>query len=506
LASGKKGLIASTEEQILKNHRLSDASLVLSALIGLMSLPAAAQTTVLTPQIGRPVTVTPVTINNSSGDQTDPHVDGDLASYTDSATSAIRYYRFSTGVDAAIPSGAAIVDVLSGVSGNLIAFSRIETDRNAIVVFDTAANTTTEIAPQAGSYRIGSAIGGNTVAFIDMNVNMGELDSYDLAANTLQPITSDLAVNQNPNVAPDGNTIVWESCPTTIINCDIKKAIRPGSGSSFVPSTVANSPDPEGNPDTDGTTIVYDGNLTGSPTGQDIYFVPVAGGPTTQLAIAGYQQNPSIRAGIIAFESRTAPGSNSDLFLYVIATNTLYQVTNTPGVNEMLTNLSVLPDGEIRMVWAADDGPDGEQNIYGATFSLPPHCPSLELGASVTWNPGHCLGKNFCTNGFFSFQPELIKPDPPIEFPLPTKLPVAQGNAASGIAALLFSYKSMLSVCYYQGANGGIEYDLVTCDPSKAPGSAAGESADTIGLAVASAQPSGVTQVKVSLPILNCTP
>jgi hypothetical protein len=140
----------------------------------------------------------------------------------------------------------------------------------------------------------------------------------------------------------------------------------------------------------------------------------------------------------------------------------------------MLTNLSVLPDGEIRMVWAADDGPDGEQNIYGATFGLPPHCPSLELGASVTWNPGHCFGKNFCTNGFFAPEPERLKPDPPIEFPLTTKLPVAEGNAASGIAALLFS-----------------------------PG---GESADTIGLAVASAQPSGVTRVKMSLPILSRTP
>jgi hypothetical protein len=489
----------------MKINRPPSASLALSALIGLMSLPAAAQTTVLTPQIGPPLTVTPVTIDNSGGDQTDPHVSGDLAAYTDSATSQMRYYRFSTSVDAAIPFGASIVDVLSDVSGNLIAFSRIEADRNAIMVFDTVANTTTEIDPHAGTNRIGAAIGGNTVAFIDMNTGNGDLNIYDLATNTLQAFTGDPAAEQNPNVAPDGNTIVWESCPTSIVSCDIKKALRLGSGSPFVVSTVADSPDPESNPDTDGTTIVYDGNLTGNPTGQDIYFVPVAGGPTTQLAIAGDQQNPSISAGVIAFESRTTPGGDSDLFLYVIATNTLYQVTNTPGVNEMLNDVFVLPDGEIRLVWAADDGPDGEQNIYGATFRLPPRCPSLEIGALVTWVPGHCIGKNFCTPGVFLPQPELLRPDPPIEFPLPTKLPVAHGNAASGIAALLFSYKSMLSVCYYQGANGGIEYDLVTCDPSKAPGSPAGESADTLGLAVASAQQSGVTQVKVSLPILNCT-
>jgi hypothetical protein len=488
----------------MKINRLPAASLALSALIGLTSLPAAAQTTVLTPQIGRPLTVTPIIINNSSGDQTDPHVDGDLAAYTDSATSQIRYYRFSTSVDAAIPPGATIVDILPGVSGNLVAFTRIEADRNAIVVFDTVANTTTEIDPHPGTNRVGSAIGGNTVAFIDMSTGDGDLYSYDLATNTLQLVSSDPATEQNPNVAPDGNTIVWESCPTSIISCDIKKAVRLGSGSPFVVSTVVNSPDPEDNPDTDGTTIVYDGNLTGNATGQDIYFVPVAGGPTTQLAIAGNQQNPSISAGVIVFESRATPGADSDLYLYVIATNMLYQVTNTPGVDEMLTNVSVLPDGEIRLVWAADDGPDGEQNIYGATFRLPPNCLSLELGALVTWVPGHC-SLSHCTPGFFLPQPELLKPNPPIEFPLPTKLPVAQGNAASGIAALLFSYKSLSSVCYYQGANGGTEYDLVTCNPSKAPGSPAGESADTIGLAVISAQQSGVTQVKVSLPILNCT-
>jgi hypothetical protein len=45
----------------------------------------------------------------------------------------------------------------------------------------------------------------------------------------------------------------------------------------------------------------------------------------------------------------------------------------------------------------------------------------------------------------------------------------------------------MPSVCYYQGGNGGIEYDLVTRNPSKAPGSPTGESADTLGIAVASA-------------------
>jgi hypothetical protein len=42
-------------------------------------------------------------------------------------------------IDAAIPSGPGAIDILSDVSGSLIAFSRIEAERNAIMVFDTSA-------------------------------------------------------------------------------------------------------------------------------------------------------------------------------------------------------------------------------------------------------------------------------------------------------------------------------------------------------------------------------
>ena len=100
-----------------------------------------------------------LTINNSPGDQTDPHVDKDFTSYSDTVANQIRFYQFSTGIDAAIPSSPTVIDILSDVNGGRVAFSRIESDRNAIMLFDTATSSLTEINPQAGSNRLGVALG-----------------------------------------------------------------------------------------------------------------------------------------------------------------------------------------------------------------------------------------------------------------------------------------------------------------------------------------------------------
>jgi hypothetical protein len=87
-----------------------------------------------------------VTINNDPGDQTDPHVSGDLAAYTDAAgNTTVRYYRFSSGVDAAISMPSWASDRLPDVSGNRIAFTRLGIDRNVIFVFDATTDSLTEV-------------------------------------------------------------------------------------------------------------------------------------------------------------------------------------------------------------------------------------------------------------------------------------------------------------------------------------------------------------------------
>jgi hypothetical protein len=347
------------------------------------TIPAGAQQQIVPPA---PILVTApaVTINNSLGDQTDPHVSNDLMSYTSTVTSEIRYFRFSTGASGTVPRGG-ILDILSDVSGDRIVFSRIASDRNAIFVFDTRTSTLTEIDPRAGSNRLGAAIGGNTVALINLSSGSGDVYAYDLAANPPLPpqlVSGSPLVEQNPNVAPDGNTIVWEQCPTSTVDCDVFKAVR--TGGTWKASPVANTPDPEANPDTDGTWIVYDANRAGNPTGRDIYFQSVAGGPEIRLALPGDQRNPSISRGLVAFESGLDPVGPHDLFVYDISNNILYQVTSTASSNETLNDISVLDNGDVRLVWVADDGPGGEENIYGATFTpLHPSSPFIDVSAGA---------------------------------------------------------------------------------------------------------------------------
>lgn len=80
--------------------------------------------------------------------------------------------------------------------------------------------------------------------------------------------------------------------------------------------------------------------------------------------MTGRQQNPSISNGMIAFESLEGPNNTWDVFVYVIATNTLLRVTDTPTVDEVLNDISLLPNGDVRVVWAADsDLVAGDHNV-----------------------------------------------------------------------------------------------------------------------------------------------
>jgi hypothetical protein len=312
-----------------------------------------------------------VTINNSPGDQTDPHVDKDLASYTDFADNSIHYYRFSTNVDTAIPHGAGEADTLSDVSGGRICFTRQTASGDfEIAVFDTTTSSVTLVDPHPGDLRMGCAVGGNTLVYVDFGTGIGSGDIffYDLAANppvAPQAVSLSPNVEGSPNVSPDGNTIVWESCPTPS-NCDVMQAVR--SSGTWNLSTVANSSSFEENPDTEGTWVAYDSNQGG--TNAHIYFQPVVGGQVLFLELPGVQVNPSVSGGFISFEGTVPPSFHPDVFVYNIAYNNLYQITSTANIDEQLNNISVLDNGDVRVVWTANDG-DGltPGNVYATTFT-----------------------------------------------------------------------------------------------------------------------------------------
>jgi hypothetical protein len=301
-------------------------------------------------------------------------VNANLVAYTDALSGAIRYYSFLDSTDQAIPT---VVETLSGlpdVFGTRISFSRQSPDRQALMVYDTATAALLEVAPQAGSLRFESALGGDSLAFADMSTGNGDIMVYDLAtAGPLVNVSAAVEVDRSPALAPAGDAIVWARCfDPNLGDCAIMKAQRIG-GLWQTASVLADGAGAlDISPDTDGTWVVYTSNRA-SATGQDIYFQSLSRGVETQLEIAGTQRNPTITAGVISFESGSI---TSDIYVYIISTNQLIRVTDTPYVNEILSDVTILGNGEIRVVWSADDGLAGDFNVYAQTFTPPPPPPA----------------------------------------------------------------------------------------------------------------------------------
>lgn len=67
--------------------------------------------------------------------------------------------------------------------------------------------------------------------------------------------------------------------------------------------------------------------------------------------------------------------SPADIFVYDIANNILYQATSTPTVNETLSDISALDNGDLRLVWAANDGSDFHLDVHATTFT--PNRPGI---------------------------------------------------------------------------------------------------------------------------------
>lgn len=309
-------------------------------------------------------------MNAGPGDQVDPHVSGDWVVYQSDLS--IRYYNFATSVDAQIPMDPlAARDLLSDVSGSRIVFSRVFPEvTTPVMVFDAATPTIPprEIDPASGVVRLGSAIGGDTIAYIDYGLHgNGELVIHDLVSSTSVRITTDTNVDHNPQVSPDGNVVAWEHCASSFSICDIWQAVK--SGAVWSISVASGSLNPEANPDSNGTLVVYE-SFRGSKS--DFFWRPVGGGAEAELRTPGFNANPSIAVDYIAFESRPTQPATSDIFVYDMVSNQLFQITDTPLITEQLNDITVLPDGSVRVVWASDDDGPSQRDINAATFVLRP--------------------------------------------------------------------------------------------------------------------------------------
>jgi hypothetical protein len=309
-------------------------------------------TALTTAQVGTgTIALTAMPINNGAGNQSNPHVGGEIVTYSNelNGSNDIHYFNTATGVDAAISNalpGQTATDILPDVNGGTIVFTRLTTVSSAVMVFDVnAGGPAIEIDPQPSSRRNGAVIGGSTVAWVDKGLNVpAEIVVYDLNLATATRLTNDGAVDQSLAVSPDGNVVVWEKCSAG--NCDIYQAVK--FAGVWTVTQVTNTPEDEALPDTNGTVVVYGSNRAGSATDADIYWTNVTGGVEHQLAIAGVQQNANISGSIVTFESQATVTDPEDLFAYDLSTNTLYNLTNTPALSETLNDVSILPNGTVR--------------------------------------------------------------------------------------------------------------------------------------------------------------
>jgi hypothetical protein len=312
------------------------------------------------------LTGTFVPVNNSQGDQTNPHVDRDRVSYTNddfAGHSLIHLFDFSTGTDSVIPGNG--LDRLSDVSGTRIAFSEINTALGVdqVVLFDTSTQTRTVLP---GLWCSNPALGANVIAFEDRKssfTNQGEIDVYGPSIDYVNQLTNDTLFDKNPALSATGQTLVWEKCQTDGAGCDIYWGYQASAPVGYATGLLTGVGENH-RPDTNDGVVVYTSTRDGET---DIYYQTLANTPEMHIAIPGEQRDVRISGNLIVFESQTPTGY--DVFVYDLRTGRLYQVTNTPSVDESLSDISVR-NGVGRIVYAVAGG-FGDFDVYAFTFQVP---------------------------------------------------------------------------------------------------------------------------------------
>ncbi|MDT4893487.1 MAG: hypothetical protein QOE97_2522 [Pseudonocardiales bacterium] len=321
---------------------------------------------------------TVVPVATAAGDQTDPHVSGDWVVYTDfsagSSSGRIHYHNVVTGFDAAIPNLEGGGDSLSDISGTTVVYIHFAAGRHAVYSFDIAAGgAPVELDPQPASNRRVSTVGERTVAWQDFGFSAlasPEIVVYDLDTHVMTRLTDDALYDRDPQVSADGNTVTWAKCTSIAGGCEVWDAVRTGSTWTAGPLTSGGTE--SSLPDTNGAVVVYNRTLGFNET--DIVWQPVGGGPEGQLTLPSMQQNPSISGGVVSFESYdpTASTPNFDIYIYDLATDRLFKLTDTPE-DETLNEVWAAPNGTVTTVtavWSRREA-TGDDNVYAETVTLP---------------------------------------------------------------------------------------------------------------------------------------
>lgn len=297
------------------------------------------------------------------GNQTNPRVACNLATYTDDdfqGNSTVRYFDFATNTEHIVPGNG--LDRLADTDGQRIAFTQVEPDGDHIVLYDIASQTTT---PVPGARDFQPAIGGNLIAFVHgspFSTSGNEIRVYDQNTGIVTQLTNDLVFDRDPAVSPDGKVVVWRSCQPNETGCDIYSATQTGPG-AFTTRLLTGAGE-DTSPGTNGQLVVYVSNKSGE---NDIYLQRVDGSNEMHLALSGDQRDLRISGNLLVFESGTP--TSYETFLYDLSTARLYQVTNSPGVDETLSGIVAGCNGMNRIVYAIP-GAWGDFDVWGVTFQL----------------------------------------------------------------------------------------------------------------------------------------
>lgn len=303
-------------------------------------------------------------IGVAAGDQTNPSVTCNLVSYTNDdfdGSSTIHYFDFATNTDHVVPGNG--IDRLSDTDGQQIVFTQLDGTGDHIGVYDIASQSTTFIG---GSGNSDPAVGGNLIAFRhgEPSSEIGEIFIYDRTTGAVMPLSFNDVPDWSPAVSPDGHVVVWTTCQSGHTGCSISASVLNSAGTIFQ-GRVVSATGENASPDTNGQLIVYTSERNGE---NDIYYQTVAGSTEMHLALPGDQRDVRISGNLLVFESQTADRSY-DVFVYDLSTARLYQVTNTPGVSETLSDIATGCNGVNRIVYSVP-GTFGDFDVYAFTFQL----------------------------------------------------------------------------------------------------------------------------------------
>src|SRR4051794_204116 len=334
-----------------------------------------------------------VAINTDPADQTSPRLSGDLMAYESFGSSffGVRYHDLGTGLDHGISPAAGEFDSQPDVSGSRIVFTQSIAGARTPAVYDTATGNLVSLQPPIATDPFTPATAGQTVAFVDASTGGADIVIGDAAAPTapLVDVSASPDVDELPKLAPDGDTVVWDRCDAAYNNCDIYRATRT-AGAWGPPQPVALTPAiVDQLADTDGTTLAYSSVTLGTPREQYIAFRPLAGGAETRLDLPGRQFGSNIAGGVIAFLGQAPGATQMDVYAYIIATNMLVQVTDTPS-SESDSDVTVLPNGDVRVAWSVDEPTAfNVHDVYARTFTPPSADPTPpSIGHTVTGTLG----------------------------------------------------------------------------------------------------------------------